>query len=222
MPDYFEFEVSHLHIKPRIWRRFLLPVTGSTFLDLHMAIQDAGPWRDYHLWRFEEHHRGGEILATTPGQGEPMFPDDEPIPDADDVPLKRYFTREGPTRCDYWYDFGDDWWARVELRKRQRLSEKFYRKLLAGRRAYPIEDSGGPYGYSVCVACLDPKIMQAPDLDPDDREYLTERREWVREIGWDPETFDLAVGQQYFDAVGAKGLRRPYHQLDPEAVLYRA
>ena len=40
MPDYFEFEVELTGVKPRIWRRFLVP-KGATFLDLHQATQDA-------------------------------------------------------------------------------------------------------------------------------------------------------------------------------------
>ena len=45
MPEYFEFEVELTGVKPRMWRRFLVP-KAATFLDLHQAIQDACGWLD--------------------------------------------------------------------------------------------------------------------------------------------------------------------------------
>ncbi len=47
MPDYFEIEVGLAGVKPRIWRRFLVP-KGATSLDLHQA------------WPF----RGQDTLST--------------------------------------------------------------------------------------------------------------------------------------------------------------
>ena len=38
--------------QPLVWRRILVP-ERYTFWDLHVAIQDAMGWQDYHLYEFE-------------------------------------------------------------------------------------------------------------------------------------------------------------------------
>ena len=65
MPRYLQFEVSLLDIEPRIWRRFLLRDT-TTFNALSKAIQDAGPWKGYHLWEFCELGRPRRAIAGIP------------------------------------------------------------------------------------------------------------------------------------------------------------
>jgi hypothetical protein len=67
MPTYFDIEVSLSTVYPLIWRRFLLRTTGTTFADLHRAIQDACGWWDHHLYRFDEATPRGLVgLARSP------------------------------------------------------------------------------------------------------------------------------------------------------------
>lgn len=47
----YQFKISLKGIKPTIWRRIQVPET-YTFWDLHVAIQDAMGWEDYHLHEF--------------------------------------------------------------------------------------------------------------------------------------------------------------------------
>ena len=47
----YQFKITLQDIKPTIWRRIQVPSTG-TFWDLHVAIQDAMGWEDYHLHEF--------------------------------------------------------------------------------------------------------------------------------------------------------------------------
>lgn len=50
--DVLRLRVSLRDIEPPIWR--LIDVPGSyTFWDLHVAIQDAMGWLDYHLHSFK-------------------------------------------------------------------------------------------------------------------------------------------------------------------------
>ena len=44
----YQFKITLKSAKPPIWRRIQVPET-YTFWDLHVAIQDAMGWRDYHL-----------------------------------------------------------------------------------------------------------------------------------------------------------------------------
>ncbi len=48
----YQFKITLRNIKPPIWRRIQVPETYS-FWDLHVAIQDAMDWSDYHLHVFE-------------------------------------------------------------------------------------------------------------------------------------------------------------------------
>ncbi len=47
----YQFKITLQGIKPPIWRRIQVPET-YTFWDLHVAIQDAMGWSDYHLHEF--------------------------------------------------------------------------------------------------------------------------------------------------------------------------
>lgn len=48
----YQFKVTLKDIKPPICRRIQVPET-YTLWDLHVVIQDAMNWLDYHLHRFE-------------------------------------------------------------------------------------------------------------------------------------------------------------------------
>jgi hypothetical protein len=47
----FQYKVTLLGIEPPVWRRIQVPAKYS-FWDLHVAIQDATGWLDYHLHAF--------------------------------------------------------------------------------------------------------------------------------------------------------------------------
>jgi len=142
MPRYLELEISLRHIKPRIWRRLLLPA-GASFADLHEAIQDSFGWGYAHLWEFRQPGRRGAAIAGVPLDD----PFGEAAPDARRVRLGGYL-RRAKQKCVYLYDFGDGWEHDVALRKLVELPDAFQRRLLAGRRAGPLEDCGGPWGYA--------------------------------------------------------------------------
>ena len=186
MHTHLEFEVSLLDIEPRIWRRFQLGA-GDTFGDLHLAIQDSLDWDKDHMWAFHAVSRDRRMLAG-PGAFDLGYESDE-IPDAWDVKLTQHFRRVSMA-CRYTYDFGDNWVHAVKLRQRVTSAERFQRRLVAGSRAAPKEDSGGTYGYWRLVERFetgnDPWGLD-PDQDPD----------WIDD--WNPEQFDLAAAKAAFD-----------------------
>ena len=94
--------------------------------------------------------------------------------------------------CQYVYDFGDHWVHTVRFRQRVTSAHHFQRRLLAGRRAGPHEDSGGIGGYSRLVEFL------ATGEDPwgDDPEELAA---WIGE--WRPDNFALADVRNTFEAL---------------------
>ena len=188
MPAYCEFEVSLVAIKPRIWRRFQL-AESATFDHLHRAIQAAFGWESCHLWEFRAPGRHGRVLAGA--EKDVLVPDVEETPDAQLVKLARYFTPDlSPASCQYIYDFGDTWIHTVTLGSRLSVAARFHRRLLAGRRACPPEDSGGIGGYARLVEFLE------TGADPwgDD---ATELAEWIGD--WKPDPFDVDAAKRIFD-----------------------
>lgn len=155
-PLIYAFTVRLLGIEPTIWRRIEVSEDYS-FWDLHVAIQDAMGWLDYHLHEFRLNDpRGGQLVRIG-------IPDDddflEPPLRADwKVPITRYFKRPGH-RAEYLYDFGDDWQHDVQLTAIA-LAEPglTYPRCADGARACPPEDCGGIRGYEELLRILaDPK-----------------------------------------------------------------
>lgn len=204
MPTYFDFVVTIDEIKPRIWRRFLLPATAS-FHELHMAIQDSFGWWNYHLFEFSDQGLGSEQIAGSPHAEPDVF--GEEVPNATRVKLSSYFTG-GTQRCSYQYDFGDSWYHEVELKGMVEDKEVFKRRLVDGARACPHEDSGGIDGYKRFA-----RIVKT-GKDPWG-EDVEESLEWLD--GWNPEAFDLAKVKAKFDKKGGKASRRPGPRLLPDA-----
>ena len=197
MADYLCFEVSLRAIKPRIWRRFLLP-RRATFLALHHAIQACG-WQDYHLWAFTSPHDREPIAGPATDM------ESDPPPDAGKVKLANYFIEKGD-RCDYLYDFGDGWEHQVVFKGEVANAEDFGRRLLGGARRFPPEDCGGVPGYDRIVEVV------KTGRDPwDDAEGLAE---WIGD--WTPDSFSFMTEAKQFEIVatvprgrrGAKGRRQ--------------
>ena len=182
--NYFEFEVSLRHIKPRVWRRFLIAAT-ATFGDLHRAIQDSFGWEYSHLWEFRASRR---VLAGLKMNDFVDIGFGEPVRDAETVKLGTHFARS--TSCQYIYDFGDGWVHDVKRNRRVRLADSFHRQLLAGRRACPPEDCGGAPGYDQFVSIIE----DGEDPWGEDVEDLSE---WLGD--WDPAAFDLVAVKRRFD-----------------------
>ena len=188
MAAYCEFDVSLIAIKPRIWRRFQL-VSTATFDHLHRAIQAAFGWESYHLWEFRAPDRHGHVLAGA--EQDVLFLDAEETPDAQQVKLAEYFKADlSPPSCEYIYDFGDTWIHTVKLIRRLSVAERFHRRLLAGERAGPPEDSGGIGGYARLVEFLE---TGADPLGDD----AAELAEWIGD--WKPDRFDFDAAKRIFD-----------------------
>jgi len=65
----FQFKCTLLHTKPPVWRRIQVP-ESYTFYELHVAVQDAMDWLDYHLHHFEvmaKSKKEKESISNAPG-----------------------------------------------------------------------------------------------------------------------------------------------------------
>ncbi len=169
----YQFKISLLGIEPPIWRRIQVPADYS-FWDLHVAIQDAMGWLDYHLHVFQ-------IVNPETGNLEKIgIPDEDG--ELDILPgwelwISDYFSPQNP-RAEYEYDFGDSWEHKVVLEKI--LDQEIDRPVcLAGERHCPPEDCGGIGGYEDFLDVI---------FDPDS-ETRQEMLTWAGG-SFDPENFD--------------------------------
>jgi hypothetical protein len=137
-----QFKVTLEGIEPAIWRRIQI-VSTATFWDLHVAIQDAMGWQDYHLHSFFINHPdNGDRLEL----GIPTEDDTGTLPDWEHGLDSRF--RKSGGRALYVYDFGDDWQHRIELEKIEKaVKRKRYPICLDGARRCPPEDVGGIPGF---------------------------------------------------------------------------
>ncbi|UTV30527.1 plasmid pRiA4b ORF-3 family protein [Photobacterium atrarenae] len=144
------FRISLSGSEPEIWREIDVP-DHYQFWELHVAIQDAMGWLDYHLFTFSPRKQG-------PTKGKPIgLPEsehDDSLIAAWDLPVKKYFTTLGNT-IDYIYDFGDNWHHEVMLVGMFLAPmDSDYPQCLIGERACPPEDCGGMFGYQNLLEVL--------------------------------------------------------------------
>jgi hypothetical protein len=174
-------DVTLAHIRPKIWRQLQVP-GDFALAGLHDVLQIAFGWTNSHLHQF---HVGEQRYGAPNPTGNDIGTLDE-----DDVTVARALPHRSST-MQYIYDFGD-WWIhniavhRIEepvpsrghrLRRTVRAGAVV---CLAGARACPPEDSGGPPGYERLLSAL------AEAEHPEHDELLA----WVGGA-FDPEEYSL-------------------------------
>lgn len=195
-----QIRVSLDEIEPEVWRRLVLPLDWN--LDqLHLAIQAAFNWWNYHLHEFRIGGlRYGDVALLTDGS----FDDDPRVFDSREV---RLADLSGPgTAFAYIYDFGDNWRHTVEIEQFITVDEKpKHGTCIDGARARPPEDVGGVPGYERFLDIM---------ADPADPEHADTKR-WCGGH-FDPEWFDLTViGKDVRNAL-RPNVRRRLHQPRPK------
>lgn len=177
----YQFKVMLKDVEPAIWRRIVVP-GKYTFWDLHVAIQDAMGWLDYHLHLFRIIDPDSSELV------EIGIPDEEPFEDdLGCVPgwerSIAHFFRGGGDHADYEYDFGDGWEHEVILEGIfPREATTKYPKCIDGARACPPEDCGGVDGFQRML-----KIIRSPSHK--------EHKSMMKWLGgkYDPDAFDPTI-----------------------------
>jgi len=158
----YQFKITLKGTKPPIWRRIQVPETYN-FWDLHVAIQDAMGWEDYHLHEFVFTL---PIMNIKVRIGIPMEDDfDETILPDWDQKIADYFSSETP-KAEYTYDFGDGWQHDIILEKiLPREGGVIYPRCVDGKRACPPEDCGGIGGYAEFLEAIgDPANERHEDM----------------------------------------------------------
>ena len=169
LPTIYQLKVTLSGSKPPIWRR--LEVANTISLSkLHAILQTAMGWTNSHLHQFEI---GGVTYS------DPNF-------NLDDASNERRVLLSTlallpKTRFRYEYDFGDGWLHDILVEKVLTAEPMLpYPRCLTGKRACPLEDSGGIWGYEALLETI---------ADPTHPDY-EEMHGWLPK-NFDPTAFNL-------------------------------
>jgi hypothetical protein len=176
----YQLKIALDFIRPMIWRR--VQTKDCTLAKLHDIIQAVMGWDDYHLHEFEiDKKRYGDPIQWH----NDFWGDDPEIGNEGKVKLSR-LVEPGVKKFHYQYDMGDSWWHIITVEKTLPAEAGVkYPRCVAGERACPPEDCGGPWGYGDFVdAIQNPKHERHADL-----------LEWIGGH-FDPEAFDLEAANE--------------------------
>ena len=196
-----QLRVTLAEVEPLVWRRLVVPGTWHLG-QLHLVIQAAFNWWNYHLHEFRI---GGLRYGDLETDDDGGFSDSPRLFDECDVRLLD-FGRGSGTAFTYLYDFGDDWHHYVEIE--EHLALDLLPKMATctgGARARPPEDVGGVPGYERFLEVI---------ADRDDPEHADMKR-WCGGH-FDPDWFDLVLTDKDVRNALQPNVRRRMHQPKPK------
>ncbi|HAJ93773.1 MAG TPA: plasmid pRiA4b ORF-3 family protein [Synergistaceae bacterium] len=173
-----EIKIELKDFEPLIWRKVVIP-TEMTFENLHMVIQIAMGWQDYHLYSFEIPDINHKIVCD-----EDVYDDlkvwckenqeqlkrgetGEYIKKMAEMKVKKSWNTEIDTYIkkvntfQYTYDFGDYWEHLITFEVTDEDWKVSYPVVVEGKGACPPEDVGGIGGYERFLRIL--KNTRDPD-----------------------------------------------------------
>lgn len=171
----YQFKITLLDSKPKIWRRIQVP--DCKLNTLHYHIQAVMGWTNSHL-----HH----FIIVRDRYGIPKWLDDEflgsKVIDSTKILLSDLFANAGKKFAfEYTYDMGDNWEHEILFEGIVKPdSNTKYPLCIEGERAGPPENCGGTPGYEHLLEVLgDPSLEEYQDA-----------LHWVGE-DFDPKHFDV-------------------------------
>lgn len=203
--EVLELEVRLLDTEIR--RVFTIPAHFSLG-DLHLALQIAMGWSNYHLHEFEV---DGKHYADPEEQEADESGPDHRVYDEGNQQVGRIFERA--ETISYLYDYGDQWEHQVTLLERfavdeseQPFIDRRVPRLNSTKGNCPPEDIGGPPGFEEFLNLVKEVRKEQPPEDIEGEELSFARN-------YDPKAFDLQYANTLFQGAFIVG--------DEEAELRR-
>jgi hypothetical protein len=170
MPKLYEVKVTLEEVKPAVRRRLLIPDDQPLF-ELGATLIGAMGWNGSHMFAFEIGDQRYEMKF-------------EDFLDADEArDMKGVMSRDvfhPGVEALFHYDFGDDWWHRIEvLDHRATVTGDRPPRCIGGGNACPPDDCGGPYGFEELMTTV---------ANPKHPDHLEQKR-WLGP--YDRSAFDL-------------------------------
>lgn len=169
----YQFKIALIDLAPPVWRRIQVP--DCDLGQFHRYLQGAMGWQNCHMHQFVID--GERFSSVGPFGSDPL----DDFRNEDAVRLSDLIPQSGRRRVRwlYEYDFGDDWRHEVLFEGFPMVDAKAPApRCLAGERACPPEDCGGPWGYADYLDAIN---------DPEHEEHDS-MLEWRGPF--DPEAFD--------------------------------
>jgi len=157
-------------VAPKVWRRFLVPITIDLPL-LHATLLFGMGWQGGHIHEFVI---GRDRYGPTDMAELDDIADEENVTLREALGAKKTFT--------YVYDYGDDWRHKVKVERIVTLDAPIDTGMcIGGENACPPEDVGGAPGYEQFLEAL---------ADPNHSEHRN-LMEWIGG-SFDPTAFSVA------------------------------
>ena len=180
------------HMQPPVWRR-LRVASDMGLPEFKDIVLGAMGWADYHLHHFAM-GTSGRSWRSDPFVAPWMVREGYEGILEEDVRLDQVLKRPGD-RIYLDYDFGDGWVHTIRLEKVEPWVEGAPDAVcLAGRRACPPEDVGGPWTFEKLLGWL------VGNVAPEDQEYAAEVIEWLPE-DYDPKFFSVAETNEVIEDI---------------------
>lgn len=179
-------------VEPKVIRRIEVPAS-ILLSDLHLVIQSAMPWWNYHLYEFR-------VRETRWGLPDPEFewPGAPRVLPAKKFTLADLIGATGAKTFKYLYDFGDGWEHAIKIEKIVEPEPGVaHPRLVDAKGRCPPEDVGGPWGYAEYLEAI---------ADPNHENHEDMIR-W-RGAGFDPNTVDAADIEKEFAKLARKWTRK--------------
>ena len=166
----YQLYVELDRVKPKVWRRLLVPVTIELPL-LHVMLLRGMGWEGGHLHEFVFGH--DHYGPSEPGLELEQVDDEDGVTLRDALGARRSFQ--------YVYDYGDNWFHKVKVERVVMPAEPIAKALcIGGENACPPEDVGGAPGYDEFREAL---------ADPNHSEH-EHFKTWIGRP-FDPSAFDI-------------------------------
>jgi hypothetical protein len=181
-------------IEPPIWRRVEVE-GGDSLRKLHHILQAAFGWHDAHLHEFEIGDNRYVMMDI-----EDMLEFMDPKTTFDDRKVKLEKVAYQDLRFIYRYDFGDCWDHDVVVEKVEIVNAEpdGCAYVVAGARACPPEDVGGPGGYQRFLETIRDRLRS---------EEARDLRRWAGR-DFDAELFDRRAANAALERMTANGWGR--------------
>lgn len=176
MNSIYQIKITLNGVKPPIWRRIIVN-SETTLNDFHKIIQTTMGWTNSHLHQFI---KGNTFYLNEEIEDDFGFMGKYKEVDYSDLVISDLLKKE-KDKIKYEYDFGDGWEHTILLEKIKENSVKIpHPKCIKGKRACPIEDCGGAWGYENLIEIMnDPKHPEHKDM-----------ADWIGDV-FEPEVFDI-------------------------------
>lgn len=145
----FQFKAAIIKVtlnlkNSRVWRRLIMPY-DITFEKLHLIIQTAFNWQNWHLHDFVVYDKNGPVVNIVQSEDDYELTSDLPRVLETDLRIGNYVPKH--KQLLYRYDFGDNWEHRIEFEDLEFGYDKNYPVCLDGEGSTPPEDVGAENGY---------------------------------------------------------------------------